>query len=85
MEYRQDLERLNVVIRRLPRMAELAVQSKMQLNPRAEMLIEFILMISTNHQHIQVRQRNRFCFQGFFFFSILTIASCFPFLQIITT
>jgi len=58
-EYRQDLERLNVVIRRLPRMAELVVQSKMQINPRAEMIMEFLLMISTNHQNIQV---SSFCF-----------------------
>ena len=54
IEYRPDLERLNAVIRRLPRIKELVLQSKMQSNPRAEMVLEFMLMISTSHQNIQV-------------------------------
>lgn len=47
-----DLDRLNSIVKRLPRMAELAVQSKIQPNSN-EMIIDFFLMMSANHQNIQ--------------------------------
>ena len=49
-----DFDRLNNIVKRLPRMAELTIQSKIQFNS-SEMITEFLLMLSGNHQNIQVK------------------------------
>ena len=52
-ELEDDFDRLNSIVRRLPRMAELTVQSNIQFNCK-EMILEFMMMISANLQNIQV-------------------------------
>lgn len=56
-ELRADVEKLNGYVRRLPRMAELAVQCSNKLQSSGTemmMILEFLLMISANHQSVQV-------------------------------
>lgn len=52
-EMTDDFDRLNSIVKRLPRIAELVVQSKLQTNS-SEMILDFLLMMSANHQSIQV-------------------------------
>lgn len=52
-ELEDDFDRLNSIVKRLPRMAELTVQSNIQFNCK-EMILEFMMMISANLQNIQV-------------------------------
>ncbi|XP_046635826.1 protein MMS22-like [Daphnia pulicaria] len=51
-EWTDDFDRLNSIVKRLPRMAELTIQSNIQFNG-TEMILEFLMMISANHQNIQ--------------------------------
>lgn len=53
IEHRDRVEKINNVIRRLPKMAELAVHSKITPN-RGEMIVDFLLMLSASLQNIQV-------------------------------
>lgn len=50
-----DFDRLSSIVKRLPRMAELAIQSKTQFGS-SEMITEILLMMSANHQQIQVKR-----------------------------
>ena len=53
-ELKEDMDVLNSVVRRLPRMAELAVQSQTKFNQSDEMILSFLQMISSSYQNVQV-------------------------------
>ena len=53
-EFKEDIELINGVVRRLPRMAQLSVQSQMKLDSNDEMILSFLPMISANYQNAQV-------------------------------
>ena len=52
-ELKEDLEILNNVVRRLPRMAEMMLRSKIKTS-RDDFLLDFLQMISAIHQSLQV-------------------------------
>merc|ERR1740128_865555 len=52
-EFKEDIELINGVVRRLPRMAQLSVQSQMKLDSNDEMILSFLPMISANYQNAQ--------------------------------
>lgn len=47
---------LNNIVRRLPRMAELTVQSQIKFNHSNEMVLSFLQMISSSFQNVQVHK-----------------------------
>lgn len=68
-ELEDDFDRLNSIVKRLPRMAELrTVQSNIQFNCK-EMILEFMMMISANLQNIQVTWITQKC-QKYFDFNL---------------
>ncbi len=67
-ELEDDFDRLNSIVKRLPRMAELTVQSNIQFNCK-EMILEFMMMISANLQNIQVTRITQKC-QKYFDFNL---------------
>ena len=57
-ECAQEVEMLTSVVRRLPRIAELCVKSKVKAAKSNDFLLEFIQMISAVHQSIPVSNWN---------------------------